>query len=269
MAAPCGFDCDNTNEPCGMKDIKSILQTFQKDSSSLLLHLHDAQNATCHVPLYVGALIGTYAADATVGEPYGENREDCKNNERRRNIRIGAVGGSCPLGRRIVFLGQVKKLGFDRLPVRRLVAVLDFTEGLCAEIPLVPTLGPSQPVEQSVEFRFAKAGARPIPAAFGSFLLGVVPFRTSSTIESQFDQTQNHHQVPNHLGLVKRTGEGSKLNSILTLSKVGQIQKVVAIRFASALGIVFVAILFNLFGVGCLFAFPRTKWSLFATLPSR
>ena len=106
---------------------------------------------------------------ATVGALCAENRNDFKNNQRRRNIWIGAVGGSCPLGSCIVFLGQIENLGLDRLPVRRLVAVPDLSKGLCAKLTLVPTLDPSEPVEQSVEFRFAKLGTRPIPATLSSF----------------------------------------------------------------------------------------------------
>lgn len=44
--------------------------------------------------------------------------------------------------------------GFSTFPIGFLVGVLDLAEGLCAKVPRVPTLGPSKPVEQSVEFRF-------------------------------------------------------------------------------------------------------------------
>ena len=86
--------------------------------------------------------------------------------------------------------------------------------------------GPSESVEQSVQFRFAETGTRSIPAALGSFLLRVVPIGASLCIEGELNQTQNHHQVSNNLGLVKRTGESPEFDPILPLCEVGQIQKV-------------------------------------------
>ena len=247
--------CDNTHEPCGSKHIKRSMRVIEKDSAAFFRCRHNAQNATCGVQKKLGSLLVTYPKDATVG---GRCDRECQNNELRRAVLLGVVCGSRFLGSRVVFLGQVQKLRFDHLPIWCLVAVGDLAEGLLAKVALVPTLGPSKPVEQSVEFRFAQAGTRAIPAALGSFLLGVVPIRASFAVEGEFNQTQNHHQVSDHLGLVERAGEGPNLDSVLALSKVGQIQKVVAIRFASALRGVFVAVLFDLLGVDRVFASSRS-----------
>ena len=127
---------------------------------------------------------------------------------------------------------------------------------------LVPTLSPSESVEQSVEFRFAKAGTRSVPATLGAFFFDVIPIAASLGIQGEFNQTQNHHQVSDRLGLVERSGEGPEFDSVLSACQVGQIQKVVAVRFASGLGVVFIAVLFDPFGVGDLFAFAATGRSV-------
>ena len=153
----------------------------------------------------------------------------------------------------VVFASQVEQFVFDPLPIAVGLAS-DFAEGFIAKLSLVPTFGPTQPVEESVEFRFAKASPRSIPATLGSVFLGVVPIGASLGVHRELCQPQDHHQVSDHLGLVERSGEGPEFDSVLARSQVREVQQVVAIRFASVLRGIFVAVLFDPFGVDRLFS---------------
>ncbi len=203
--------------------------------------------------LDLGYLVACSVKNATV-------RKCCDQAEERRDSVRGVLCGS-GLGRAVVFAGELEEFGFDRLPFRFGFAG-DLSVDLIAKGTLVPTFGPSESVEQSVEFGLAKAGTRAIPATLSSFLLDVIPFAAAFGIEGEFNQTQNHHQVSDHLGLVERSAEGSEFDSVLTAGQVGQVQQVVAIRFASALGVVFVAVLFDSLGVHHLFAFAGSGRSV-------
>ena len=154
-------------------------------------------------------------------------------NGQHRPWSSGVVYGWLVLGRLVVFLGHLQKLILDRLPFACGLAG-DLAEDLAAKVTLVPTFGPPEPVEESVEFCLAQAGPRSIPATLGSVFLGVIPIRASFGIHRKLYQTQNHHQVANHFGLVQRSAKGSKLDSILTAGQVGQVQQVVAIRFVGS-----------------------------------
>ncbi len=97
-------------------------------------------------------------------------RKCCDQAEERRDSVRGVLCGS-GLGRAVVFAGELEEFGFDRLPFRFGFAG-DLSVDLIAKGTLVPTFGPSESVEQSVEFGFAKAGTRAIPATLSpSFLM--------------------------------------------------------------------------------------------------
>ncbi len=240
---------DDTHEPCGSNNLKPSIRGFQQESKCFSGSRRFAQNAPRRVAVRVWQLLVTYTI-----RPHGDvklvpRRQTCES-----RTSVFGVSFGCGLCRAVVFAGEVEELGFDRFPFRFGFAG-DLSVDLVAKGTLVPTLGPSESVEQSVEFGFAKASTRAIPATLSSFLLDVIPFVASFGIEGEFNQTQNHHQVSDHLGLVERSAEGSEFDSVLTSGQVGQVQQVVAIRFASALGVVFVAVLFDSLGVHYLFAF--------------
>ncbi len=237
---------DDTHEPCGLINLKPNPACFQNVFRRLFAGPLSRNVRVYRVVLHVGYLVEDARKNATAGEC-------CDQAEERRDSVRGVLCGS-GLGHAVVFAGEIEEFGFDRLPFRFGFAS-DLSVDLIAKGTLVPTFGPSESVEQSVEFCFAKAGTRAIPATLGSFLLDVIPFAASFGIEGEFNQTQNHHQVSDHLGLVERSAEGSKLDSVLAAGQVGQVQQVVTIRFASALGVVFVSVLFDSLGVHHLFAF--------------
>lgn len=247
---------DDTHEPCGWRKLKPSLRGFQQESECFSGTRHFAQNAPRRVSVWAWPLLVTYTI-----RPHGDVKlaPSCQSCERRTSV-FGA-SSSCGLCRAVVLAGEVEELGFDRLPFRFGFAG-DLSVHLVSKGTLVPTFGPSESVEQSVKFCFAKAGTRAIPATLSSFFLDVIPFAAAFGIEGEFNQTQNHHQVSDHLGLVERSTEGSEFDSILAAGQVGQVQQVVAIRFASALGVVFVSVLFDSLGVHHLFAFAGSGRSV-------
>ncbi len=244
---------EDTHEPCGLINLKPNPAYFQNVFRSFLAGrvLHNVR-VYC-VRLDLGYLVACSVKNATV-------RKCCDQAEERRDSVRGVLCG-CGLGRAVVFAGELEEFGFDRLPFRFGFAG-DLSVDLIAKGTLVPTFGPSESVEQSVEFGLAKAGTRAIPATLSSFLLDVIPFAAAFGIEGEFNQTQNHHQVSDNLGLVERSAEGSEFDSVFAAGQVGQVQQVVAIRFASALGVVFVAVLFDSLCVHHLFAFAGSGRSV-------
>ncbi len=244
---------DDTHEPCGLINLKPFTAYFQNVFRSFLAGRVSHNVRVYCVRLDLGYSVACSVKNATV-------RKCCDQAEERRDSVRGVLCGS-GLGRAVVFTGELEEFGFDRLPFRFGFAG-DLSVDLIAKGTLVPTFGPSESVEQSVEFGFAKAGTRAIPATLSSFLLDVIPFAASFGVEGEFNQTQNHHQVSDHLGLVERSAEGPEFDSVLAASQVGQVQQVVAIRFASALGVVFVAVLFDSLGVHHLFAFAGSGRSV-------
>lgn len=68
-------------------------------------------------------------------------------------------------------------------------------EDLVPQGALVPPLGPAQPVEQAVQFRFARPGPRAVPATPGAFALRAIPIRAAFRIQGELDQAQAHHQA--------------------------------------------------------------------------
>ena len=247
---------DDTHEPCGSNNLKPSLQGFQQESECFSGLRQFAQNALRRVAVRVWPLLVTYTI-----RPHGDVKlaPRCQTCESRTSVFGVSFGfGLC---RAVVFAGEVEELGFDRFPFRFGVAG-DLSVDLVAKGTLVPTFGPSESVEQSVEFGFSKAGTRAVPATLCSFLLDVVPFAAAFGIEGEFYQAQNHHQVSDNLGLVERSTKGPKFDSVLAAGQVGQVQQVVAIRFASALGVVLVAVLFDSLGVHHLFAFAGSGRSV-------
>ncbi len=244
---------DDTHEPCGLNNLKSIPVAFLNVLPCFSGSLTGPDVGPCCDVSHVGYLVEGAKKDATVGE--------CRDQTKERRDSVRGVLCGCGLGRAVVFAGELEEFGFDLLPFRFRFAG-DLSVDLIAKGTLVPTFGPSESVEQSVEFGLAQAGTRSIPAALGAFLFDVVPFAAAFGIEGEFNQTQNHHQVSDHLGLVERSAEGSEFDSVLAAGQVGQVQQVVAIRFASALGVVFVAVLFDPLGVHHLFAFAGSGRSV-------
>ncbi len=244
---------DDTHEPCGWRKLKTIPVAFSNVFPCFCERPTVRNVGPCRVILVVGYLV----EDAHKNVTPRKCRDETK--ERRDSVR-GVLCGS-GLARAVVFTGELEEFGFDRLPFRFGFAG-DLSVDLIAKGTLVPTFSPSESVEQSVEFGLAKAGTRAIPATLGTFLLDVIPFAASFGIEGEFNQTQNHHQVSDHLGLIERSAEGSELDSVLAAGQVGEVQQVVAIRFASALGIVFVAVLFDSLGVHHLFSFAGSGRSV-------
>jgi hypothetical protein len=244
---------DDTHEPCGLINLKPFTAYFQNVFRSFLAGRVSHNVRVYCVRLDLGYSVACSVKNATV-------RKCCDQAEERRDSVRGVLCGS-GLGRAVVFAGELEEFGFDRLPFRFGFAG-DLSVDLIAKGTLVPTFGPSESVEQSVEFGLTKAGTRAIPATLGTFLLDVIPFAASFGVEGEFNQTQNHHQVSDHLGLVERSAEGPEFDSVLAASQVGQVQQVVAIRFASALGVVFVAVLFDSLGVHHLFAFAGSGRSV-------
>ena len=237
---------DDTHEPCGLDKLKPIPAAFLNVFPCFWERPTVRNVRPCRVVMDVGYLVEDAGKNATMGE--------CRDQAKKRRDSVRGVLCGRGLGRAVVFAGELEEFGFDLLPFRFGFAG-DLSVDLVAKGTLVPTLGPSESVEQSVDFGFAKAGTRSIPAALGAFLLDVVPLAAAFGIEGEFNQTQNHHQVSDHLGLVERSAEGSEFDSVFAAGQVGQVQQVVAIRFASALGVVFVAVLFDSLGVHHLFAF--------------
>jgi hypothetical protein len=149
---------------------------------------------------------------------------------------------------------HLDQLRFDLFKIRVRGLVGDLAEPLVFELALVPTLRPSEPVEKPVDLGFALARSRSVPATLGSVLLGVVPVGAAFGVEGEFGQPEDHHQVADHLGLVERSGEGPELYPVLAASEVGEVEQVVAVRFAPHFGGVFVAVGFDLLAVDRLFA---------------
>jgi hypothetical protein len=238
---------DDTHEPCGLRKLKPSMRELSEEFTGFFQLKHVAQNAICGDDRNAGSLSLNYSTERHIGETVGHKTQ---------KRRVGSPGASrgCGLGRAVVFAGELEEFGFDLLPFR-FGFVGDLSVDLVAKGTLVPTLSPSESVEQSVDFGFAQAGTGSVPAALGAFLFDVVPFAAAPRIEGEFNQTQNHHQVSDHLGLIERSAEGPELDSVLAAGQVGQVQQVVAIRFASALGVVFVSVLFDPLGVHHLFAF--------------
>ncbi len=133
------------------------------------------------------------------------------------------------------------------VPVAGLIADRKFAEAFVTKLALVPTLGPPEAVEKPVEFRFAVAGIRSVPATFGARLLGVVPSAAAFCIEGEFYQSQDHLDVSDQFRFVERAGKGPNLDPVSAGGEVRQIQKVVAVPFAACLCRVFVAVRFDLF----------------------
>jgi hypothetical protein len=237
---------DDTHEPCGLNNLKPIPGAFLNVFPCLWERPTVRNVRPCRVVLDVGYLVEDAGKDATVGE--------CRDQTKERRDSVRGVLCGCGLGRAVVFAGELEEFGFDLLPFRFRFAG-DLSVDLVAKGTLVPTLSPSESVEQSVDFGFAQAGTGSVPATLGAFLLDVVPFAAAFGIEGEFNQAQNHHQVSDHLGLIERSAEGPEFDSVLAAGQVREVQQVVAIRFASALGVVFVSVLFDPLGVHHLFAF--------------
>ncbi len=196
---------DDTHEPCGLINLKPNPACFSECFWQLSRRRVSHNVRVYRVRLDLGYLVACSVKNATL-------RKCCDQAEERRDSVRGVLCGS-GLGRAVVFAGELEEFGFDRLPFRFGFAS-DLSVDLIAEGTLVPTFGPSESVEQSVEFGLAKAGTRAIPATLSSFLLDVIPFAASFGIEGEFNQTQNHHQVSDHLGLVERSAEGSEFDSV-------------------------------------------------------
>lgn len=148
--------------------------------------------------------------------------------------------------RPVVFPGQFQELLFHRAKVASVLAGGQFAESFIAKVALVPTLRPTQPVEEPVQFRFTVAGVRSVPARFRSRLLGVVPSRTSFLVQGEFGQAQDHLDVADQLGFVERSGKSPNLDPLSSSGEVRQVQKVVAVGFAACLRRIFVAVGFDL-----------------------
>ncbi len=208
---------DDTHEPCGLRKLKPSLRELSKEFTGFLELQHCHRIACGSNQTTCGPLSLNYSDQRHIGETVSQKMQN------RRGIPPGESHRS-DLGRAVVFAGEVEELGFDRFPFRFGFAG-DLSVDLIAKGTLVPTFGPSESVEQSVEFGLAKAGTRAIPATLSSFLLDVIPFAASFGIEGEFNQTQNHHQVSDHLGLVERSAEGSEFDSVFAAGQVGQVQQ--------------------------------------------
>ncbi len=190
-----------------LRKLKPIPECFQNVFRSFLAGRVSHKVRVYCVRLDLGYLVACSVKNATV-------RKCCDQAEERRDSVRGVLCRRV-LGRAVVFAGELEEFGFYHLPFRFGFAC-DLSVDLIAKGTLVPTFGPSESVEQSVEFGLAKAGTRAIPATLGTFLLDVVPFAAAFGIEGEFNQTQNHHQVSDHLGLVERSAEGPKFDSVLS-----------------------------------------------------
>ncbi len=233
----------STHEPWNPKHSKriseAILSLFECFSNSRTW----PDVAACVAMRNSRPLLVTYAVDATRCTRAGK---ECKK-RRGANRGVACGEGRRPLDRLVVFAGQVDKLLFDRFPIAGLFADRKLAESFVAEVALVPTLRPTQPVEEPVEFRFTVAGVRSVPARFGAGFLCVVPSAAALRIEGEFYQSQNHLDVADQFRFVERAGEGPNLDPIPAGCQVRQVEKVVAISFAACLRRVFVAVRFDLF----------------------
>jgi hypothetical protein len=237
--------CNNTHVPCGSVKLKPMLPAIRSLFRCFLIAKNICDNAISGGAKEPRHLLSTYAV-ATTRCP----RFAVKTRESRAVLRgdRGAVNDQ-PLNGLVVFAGQIKELRFDRLPIAGLTFRSQFTESFVAKFAFVPTLGPTESVVQTVEFRFTFARTRSIPATLGAGFFVVVPIAAAFGVQGQFCQSQNQLDVSDELGFVERCGEGAEFNPILTAGKVRQIQKVVAIRFAAAFRFLLVSIGFDLLRV--------------------
>nr|WP_231598513.1 hypothetical protein [Crateriforma conspicua] len=137
---------------------------------------------------------------------------------------------SCQRSNRpVVFAGHGEEFLFDRLPVAALVANSQFAEPFIAKVALVPTLCPTQPVEEPVQFRFPFAGTRSVPAALRPGLLGVIPTRASFAIQGEFNQAKYKLKVAGDLLFVQAAGKRPDLDAVSAAGEVRQVQQVVAV----------------------------------------
>ncbi len=185
---------DDTHEPCGLINLKPNPACFQNVFRSFLAGRVSHNVRVYCVRLDLGYLVACSVKNATV-------RKCCDQAEERRDSVRGVLCAS-GLGRAVVFAGELEEFGFDRLPFRFGFAG-DLSVDLIAEGTLVPTFGPSESVEQSVEFGLAKAGTRAIPATLGTFLLDVIPFAAAFVLRASSTKPKTIIRYPTTLVLLR------------------------------------------------------------------
>ncbi len=227
---------------------------FRGSALTIGQSLRDIRHVSPHVGPYRDKsgnvpLLLTYAIAANVGA-------NARNIvvKRKRRVFLPSVGlnfrrSPNTLRGVVVLAGHLDQFRFDRFPIACLCVVGKFAEAFVAKVAFVPTLCPSESIVQPVQFRFAFARARSIPAAFRAFAFGVVPIAAAFRVQSQLYQSKAHLDVADGLRFVERAGEGPKFDAVSSAGEVRQVQKVIAIRFAALFGVVFVAVLFDLLAV--------------------
>ena len=150
---------------------------------------------------------------ATVGQRRGQKTKKrrgatSRRSKWRRPSAVRRPGRTCgPIPRSFFLTGFQSQV---------CVAGRKFAEPFVAKVALVPTLGPTESVEESVEFRFAVASVRSVPAALGAGFLGVVPIRCSVCVfRASSTKPKNHLDVADQFGFVERAGEGPNLDPVL------------------------------------------------------
>lgn len=155
----------------------------------------------------------------------------------------------------VVLPCQFQQFIFDGLPIR---LRSDLAKPFVFKGPFVPALGPTQAVKKSVHFGLAEAGPRSIPTTLLAFVFRVIPIAAAFRIQGQFDQPQAHLDVAQDLRRVEGSREDSKFNPVRPAGQMGQVQQVVAVGVAFALGFCLATVAFDRFCVDRSFATFRS-----------
>ncbi|HMO94300.1 MAG TPA: hypothetical protein PKD64_19110, partial [Pirellulaceae bacterium] len=151
------------------KDFAGILEvSFREKHSylSLLMTLGNRYSQTF-------AICGEICGEGDFLSSRGEQRDSGETVRRRGQTKESRVvvpglarlgtGSSSP----VVFMGHFQKLCLGGFPIAGLAVLGKFAESFVAKRSLVPAFGPSQPVVQAVEFRFAFTPLGGSPTAAG------------------------------------------------------------------------------------------------------
>ena len=249
--------CDDDMEPWKAKRSKRIRPASRMFFGCFSRSLTWPKHGPCRDDCIGPRLPLTYPVHATNGERCGHKTK------KRRGLNRGVdVVADRRSDRPVVLAGQVEKFLFDRAEIASGLAAGQFTEAFVAKRSLVPTLRPTESVEQSVEFRFAVASVGSVPARFGAGLFGVVPTRTSFLVQGEFGQAQDHLDVADQFGFVERSGEGPNFDPLPAAGEVRQVEEMVAVGFAANLCRFLRAVGFDLFGPLVPFAASRAGRSV-------
>ncbi len=260
--------CVDTHEPWFSRHSKRIRPAICSLFACFSISPTCPIKATCRRPRNTRPLRVTYANDATRAPENANVLKETNAQKKSRGVGRGVEGKKLVgrLDRLVVLASHLQKLLLDRFPVAGLFAGRKLAVSFRAKGSFTPADGPAKAVVQAVEFRFAFARAVAIPAAFGARSFGVVPTATASRGQSQLGQAQYHLDVAEQFGFVQRAGEGSNLDPVSAASKVRQVQKVVAVRFAVSLCSVLVAVAFDLLRPSISLASFRSRGSVDGSL---